>query len=216
MGAFDLTGLSLRQPATPVKASRVRKHIENPFAGTVYRPSLKSRNGVHYLVCRSWAAASKKADVAAFATFKHDLANDAQPKAMANEMAALLLEMFGPGAFRSVVPVACGHSRRPDCLSFRLAGLIAALIDAELVTAFAPRPVDGVSHPKEFRYLPPLRIVSEPVGPVLVVDDAATSGFHMHEAVMALRARGLAAFGAAYIGGQVTADNRHDVGFTAA
>ncbi len=121
--------------------------------------------------------------------------------AICDDFEMVLTEMFGKGLFRSIAPVACGHSRRPNCLSAVLAAELSQRVGVGMVRAFRDRFVNGVSHPKEFDKLPPLEIVAIPPGPCLVVDDVATSGFHMHEAVTALRDRGVPTFGAVWISG---------------
>lgn len=120
---------------------------------------------------------------------------------IADDLADLALSIYGAGFFASVVPVACGHSRRTNCLSACLSVSVADRIGAVVVRAFEDRFVEGVSHPKEFARLPPLVVAAEPTGPVLIVDDVATSGFHMHEAVTALRQRGIAATGLVWASG---------------
>jgi orotate phosphoribosyltransferase len=79
------------------------------------------------------------------------------------------------------------------------------LTGVPLVGAFAPRYLSGGSHPKEFRDIPPLEMIRRPDGPVLVVDDISTSGFHMEEALGRLRAEGLAAMGIVMVAGAVKA-----------
>jgi hypothetical protein len=37
--------------------------------------------------------------------------------AIVDDLELLLGELFGSGFFRSIAPVACDHSRRPNCLS---------------------------------------------------------------------------------------------------
>lgn len=170
------------------------------FGSVSLNPGILSRNGVRYLRCRSWRADAKRADLAAFKRAKAELAQEFVG-ALADDMAALLLECFGVGFFRSVAPVACGHSRRPDCLSVRLAVAVAERIGGNFVRAFGHRFVSGSSHPKEFAKLPPLIVETLPEGPALIVDDVATSGFHMHEAVTALRAKGVPTFGAVWVSG---------------
>lgn len=170
------------------------------FGGTVAAPAILSRNGVRYLRCRTWRAESKADDLKAFKAAKAEL-DDAFVTSLADDMLALLSEVFGREFFRSVVPVACGHSKRPNCLSVRLAVAVAEALGADFVKAFADRFMSGSSHPREFAKLPPLELVQLPAGPALVVDDVATSGFHMHEAVSALRERGVPAAGVVWLSG---------------
>jgi hypothetical protein len=73
------------------------------------------------------------------------------------------------------------------------------------VKVWRDRFVTGSSHPKEFRKLPPLTWQdAPPPGLVLLVDDVATSGWHLEEALTALRAAGHLALGLAWISGTVT------------
>jgi hypothetical protein len=68
---------------------------------------------------------------------------------------------------------------------------------------FEDRFVDGASHPKEFAKLPPLAFRHTPAAPALVIDDLATSGWHIEEALGMIRGLGLPAFGAVWIAGTV-------------
>lgn len=203
---MSLTGLSLKAaPEQPKIRPKRKRPPDGYFAGTVWRPSLRSRNGVTFLVCRAWSASSKKADLAAFKDFKLDLPEDGISD-IVSDMRSVLELVHGDvaKAFATIVPVACGHSRRPDCLSFSIAAKLAEATGAKLVSAFKPRFLSGSSHPAEFRFLPPLEIAEMPDGPALVVDDVATSGFHMHEACTALRSRGVSAAGIVYISGMAS------------
>jgi hypothetical protein len=63
-----------------------------------------------------------------------------------------------------------------------------------------------VSHPKEFNRIPPLErsdAFGAAASPVLIVDDLATSGWHLEEALTNARDGGLSAVGAAWISGSV-------------
>jgi hypothetical protein len=166
----------------------------------VWRPGILSRNGVRYVRCRSWRAETRTADMAALKRVKLEL-NESAVAAICEDVALLIAELFGAGFFRSVTPVACGHSRRPNCLSAVMAMGLADLLETAMVRAFRDRFVSGSSHPKEFASLPPLEIVAMPAVPCLVVDDVATSGFHMHEALTALRSAGVPSFGAVWVSG---------------
>jgi hypothetical protein len=61
------------------------------------------------------------------------------------------------------------------------------------------RPIKGVSHPKEFLHLPPLEMLAKRKGATLVIDDVATSGYRMWEAITGLRSLGTPAAGIAWI-----------------
>ncbi|MBJ3775863.1 phosphoribosyltransferase [Acuticoccus mangrovi] len=123
----------------------------------------------------------------------------------AGDIARLAPPMFGHVAAVTVVP--CGHSRRPDCFGWRLGAAVADRLGVPFHDAWAHRPMTGSSHPTRFRYLPPLDRTSDLAaarGLVLVVDDLATSGFHMAEALADARAQGAAAAGVSWIYGTVT------------
>lgn len=166
----------------------------------VWSPAILSRNGVRYIRCRSWRSATKKADMATFRKAKVDL-DEAFVTQIADELVAVVNEVCGKGMFATVAPVACGHSRRPDCLSTRIAAAAATGLSAEFHRIFDNRFLTGSSHPLQYDRLPALTMQICPVAPVLVVDDAATSGFHIHEAVMRLRESGVPAVGAVWLSG---------------
>lgn len=158
-----------------------------------------SRTGVRYLRCRSWRSETRTADLAALKQVKLELPVDVID-GMVVDLVTVAGELVG-SAFPNVVPVACGHSRRPNCLSATLAAAFADKTGAMMVRAFKDRFVFGVSHPKEFDKLPSLEIAAVPDGPCLVVDDVATSGFHIAEAVSRLRAESVPALGIVWVAG---------------
>ncbi len=185
---------------TGVETSSITPELPSVIGSMTLAPAILSRNGVRYLRCRTWRADAKRADLATFKAAKVALEPDLV-SGIADDIELMVGEVFGTGFFRSVVPVACGHSKRPNCLSVRIAVELAARLGAESVKAFADRYVSGVSHPKEFAKLPPLEIVTVPMGHALIVNDVATSGFHMHEAITALRGLAVPTFGIVWVSG---------------
>ena len=123
--------------------------------------------------------------------------------AAAGEISEHLRLLFGTLAGWIGTSVACGHSRRPDCFGKRLGQAVAEQLGLAFVEIFEDRFVAGVSHPKEFRKLPPLVWKAKPGAPALVIDDLATSGGHIEEALGMVRGLGLPAFGAVWISGTV-------------
>ncbi len=111
--------------------------------------------------------------------------------------------MFGPMTGWTISTTAVGHSRHPDSFAVRLARLVARRRQRPFAKIFDDRFVTGVSHPKEFRDLPPLRLRWRRKSPILLVDDVATSGWHLEEALTLLRDRGIQAFGIVWISGTV-------------
>lgn len=174
----------------------------SPLGGLAYRPTLYRRNAVSWVSVRSWRADAKGADLARLKLCKAAV-DQTVISAAAGEIAALLRLLFGHFAGWRTTSVACGHSRRPDCFGKRLGGAVADELGLGFLEVFQDRFVDGVSHPKEFSKLPPLLYRDKPAAPLLVVDDIATSGWHIEEALGIIRALGLPAFGAVWIAGTV-------------
>ena len=81
----------------------------------------------------------------------------------------------------------CGHSAADSCLSREIARALAALLHLPVVPALAATPQKGSSHPKNNARRPPMTLVEKVPGPVILVDDVATSGAHVEEAVKLLR-----------------------------
>jgi hypothetical protein len=69
---------------------------------------------------------------------------------------------------------------------------------------FADRPCSGVSHPKEFAKLQPLEPIADPCKSMILIDDLATSGWHVEESLTALRGLGASASAFVWITGAVT------------
>jgi predicted amidophosphoribosyltransferase len=72
------------------------------------------------------------------------------------------------------------------------------------VQVFADRFCSGVSHPKEFAKLPPLEQIAEPLASMILIDDLATSGWHVKESLTTLRRLGTSASALVWITGTVT------------
>lgn len=184
-------------PSHVFALSQVEKH-------TTARVAVYQRNGVSYITCRAFRAERKKDAVAWLRAEKLRLGHDFVAVASENVASVIASLMGGVDA---LVPVACGHSRRPDCFSFSIANAAAALLGAYFRPIFATRFMRGSSHPRENALLPPLTFTSAPdFASCAVVDDVATSGFHIHEAVTALRARGVRAVGVVWIGGKIACE----------
>src|SRR5262249_25718880 len=151
-------------------------------------------NDVAWASVRSWRADAKPRDLAAVRLCQTAV-DPAVIGAAAEEIAAALRLLLG-GLLSgwTATSVACGHSRRPDCFGKRLAQAVAEALALPFGAVFDDRFVAGVSHPKEFRKLPPLQWVRRPDGPMLVIDDIATSGWHIEEALATIRGLGVSAF----------------------
>ncbi|WKA31589.1 hypothetical protein [Bradyrhizobium roseum] len=149
----------------------------------------------------------KQSDIRALRTAKQNV-DEGVIAGAATEVAELVGALFGPLNSWLVSTVAVGHSRRPDSFAVRLAAAVALELRLPFDKIFADRFVDGVSHPKEFRKLPALQRVLDPQSPVLLIDDVATSGWHIEEAVNSLRAFGVGCFAVCWISGTLKASQR--------
>lgn len=82
-----------------------------------------------------------------------------------------------------------------------LARAVAGYIGIPFIQVFDDRFLNGTSHPRQFSSTPALVISDPPKVPVIIVDDVATSGWHLEEASLALRALGISTVSFAWIGG---------------
>ena len=174
------------------------------MAHLLWRPALRRRGDCAYLTVRSWRAETRAEDLAAFKREKRAKGEglvDLAAAEIAHELRALLC----PTPDWSVTAVAPGHSREARSWGVLLAAAVAEQLQLTFRTAFQPRPVAGSSHPRRNLTLPALEWQERPRGPVVLVDDVATSGWHLAEALGLLRQAGVAAIGAAWISGTVRA-----------
>ena len=174
----------------------------SPIGSLAFRRAIYSRNGVSWSSVRSWSSRARKDDIAALKTVKASV-DPATITAAADEIAEHVLAMVGRPTGWLVTTVAVGHSRRPDSFAVRLAESVAERLGTEFAKMFSDRYVSGVSHPKEFTKLPPLEKLLAADRPVLLVDDVATSGWHLEEALSAIRGDGVPAIATTWISGTV-------------
>lgn len=164
----------------------------------ISQPRVLSRGNVSYHALKRWRKSVKSEQMTALKSIKK-VPNEAFENAIAEEMSSWCRRAFGATAFSNVVAVPCGHSGS-DCLSRRIGGKIAQLLNLQFAEAFAPLQVSGSSHPKTNLKRPKLKLLHVPVGPILLIDDVATSGAHIEEAVNALRDHEIAVISMAWIG----------------
>lgn len=179
--------------------------IGRPLAESlVHRRAVYSRNDVSWVAARAWRRDTKREDVNALRLAKTTVDREVVAGA-ADDVAGALRALFGAVPWTAVVTTTpVGHSRRPDSFAVRLGIEVANRVGCRFAKIFADRFVSGSSHPKEFDRLPPIAAAA----PVrrsmhIVVDDVATSGWHMEEALGYIRAAGAPALGAAWISGTV-------------
>ena len=119
----------------------------------------------------------------------------------ASEIVEAVARVVGTSSFAHVTPVPCSRSRDDACLSRMLAAEVARRIGKPLSLLLASAPGKGSSHPKDNLTRPPLKLVEAATGPVLIIDDVATSGAHLEEAITKLRPSAHSVFAVAWIGG---------------
>jgi len=178
---------------------------DSPFAfdllqSLVTKAAVRHRNSVAFLTLRSWPADDRARAMAAFKAEKKAKTDEVLSTA-ASELADELRKMVGGIDKWAVASVACGHSRDAECWGKTLARRVAKVLGIPFVQVFEDRFVSGSSHPKEFKKLPPLKVKKKPQRPVIVVDDIATSGWHLEEAMLSLRDIGVSTFAAAWVSG---------------
>jgi hypothetical protein len=171
-------------------------------------PAVRSRNGVAYLTARRFSAQDRLNAIRAVKRLKAE-ADDRETGLAAAEIALLWLRLTGnPGGW-TVTSIAAGHSGG-NSFGARLAVAVAERLSLGYLQVWRDRPIKGTSYPKEFRRLPPLEVLAKPIGATLVIDDVATSGYHMWEALTALRGLGIAAAGIAWISADSATIGRPD------
>ncbi len=166
----------------------------------VYRPTIFQRKDVRWIAAHTWRSQAKERGVKALKAVKDDF-DPYFVKAAAEPVSALIRQLFGSGPAHAVTCIPCGHSCRADCFGKLLAQAVAQGAGMPFIQIFADRPRAGVSHPKQSIRLPPLRHIARPPGSTIVIDDVATSGEHLEQAVLALRRIGIAASAIAWISG---------------
>jgi hypothetical protein len=169
----------------------------------VYRPMIFRRNDVGWIAACAWRAAAKVDDIAALKRAKRELDRRLIDGA-AELVAALVQQLCGDRAADAITSVPCGHSRRADCLGKQIAQAVAEAFGLPFLQVFADRPCSGVSHPKEFAKLPALQRIADPHPSMILVDDLATSGWHVEESLTTLRRLGASASAFVLITGTVT------------
>jgi hypothetical protein len=161
------------------------RHEAALLGSLVYRP-----NDVGWIAACAWRAAAKVDDIVALKRAKRELDRGLIDGA-AEMVAALVHQLRGDRAADAITNVPCGHSRRPDCLGKQIAQAVAEALSLPFLQVFADRPCSGVSHPKEFAKLPPIERIADPAASMILVDDLATSGWHVEESLTSLRGLGL-------------------------
>jgi predicted amidophosphoribosyltransferase len=166
----------------------------------VRRRALRSRKDVSFVTLRSWRQPIRAHQLTALKAVKRHA-----PQSLAGEIAAEMRDdirsLFGAGGFKAVVPMPCSRSDPGGCLSLAIGQALALDLGIPAAHALLMAPAKGSSHPKTNATRPPMTLAAAIDGPVLLIDDVATSGRHIEEATQLLRANGASVLAIAWIGG---------------
>ncbi len=176
------------------------------FDTLVERRSIRARNGINYMSLRSWRQNLRDFQMKALKELKKSPGSSSLPRLIGAEIAAEINSLLGQGAFSLVVPVPCGHSKSEACLSVEIARSVGHSLNLPVVQAFARHALSGSSHPKKNLSRPPLELIRQVGGSILLVDDVATSGTHLAEAANLLRPHAKSVLPLAWIGGDSAAE----------
>lgn len=143
------------------------------------------RGSITYHALARWRSSIREWQIQALRALKAEPPTSLIDR-VGSQIASTASEMFGTDTYRLVVPVACGNSG-PDCFAFRLAQDVARKLDVEFLHAFDTMPTSGASHPRRNAARPRMQTRAAPSEALLLIDDVATSGAHLEEAVKLLR-----------------------------
>lgn len=180
----------VRTPAPGEDSTAERPQVVSRFLLDTVLPQRRvlRRKAISYHALVRWKRGIQPAQIAALRALKADL-----PDAFVDEVGRQLMlaaaQLFGRETFRAIVGVPCGNSG-PNCLSQRLARVVAEGFELPLIDAFSPLDVRGSSHPRRNIARPRMTLQQAVTMPVLLIDDVATSGSHIEEAATRLLAAG--------------------------
>jgi hypoxanthine-guanine phosphoribosyltransferase len=166
---------------------------------TIKKTKLHSRKGVTYHSVRRWRASIKDCQIAALKALKKQ-PNDILVDQAANELAKVAKTLFGQPNDWVVASVACGNSGK-NCLAKLLAIRLATLLELEYFEAFDPIKTTGSSHPRRNVERPKMQLSRSTDRPILLIDDVATTGTHIYEAVNLLSQESPSVVSLAWIAG---------------
>lgn len=166
----------------------------------IYRPALFRRNQIRWIAACAWRARSRVVGLAALKQAKRTLDQSIVATAAAS-ITPLIRETFGDKSVDSITCIPCGHSRRGDCFGKQIAQVVATMLELPFLQVFADRPCLGSSHPKQSASLPPLQQIADPPRSTIIIDDVATSGWHLEESMLTLRRLGVAVSSVVWISG---------------
>jgi predicted amidophosphoribosyltransferase len=189
-------------PKSQVRSAEVNPLHEFLDRTLVRRTQLRTRNSVSFATLRAWRKSIKHEQIEAMRALK--LApTESFVEMVAREIQSFVQTALGGRFFGAIVPMPCSHSTDEACLSARIAKRLAQRMDTHAMMALGLTRKPGSSHPMENLRRPPMCLLSVVKQPILLVDDIATSGRHIEEAVSLLRSNAGAVFAVAWLSGEV-------------
>ena len=108
--------------------------------------------------------------------------------AIAAEMASEIGNLVGAGAFRAIVPMPCSNAQNSTCLSREIARSLGNAAQPARSSWRSPRQRAKALHTRrKILRRAKMSVKDDVAGPVILVDDVATSGAHVEEAVHLLK-----------------------------
>lgn len=177
----DLEQSMIFDPAAAIAAPIIYDIASRFLSETlIHQQRLLRRGDRIYFSARSWRKSIKTYQIDAVRQLKHN-PPDHFIDMICIDLEKLVVNIVGKTPTGCIVPVPCGHSG-PNCLARRVAERLAERLRLPCEIAFADLVQKGSSHPKTNVKRPAMTLVKEVQGPVILIDDIATSGSHITEA----------------------------------
>lgn len=186
----------------PPVNSLAEEAVESFLLDTLLKKrSLNSRNGVDYFTLRSWRAPLKPYQLKSLTALKREKPASFVQN-VAKELAHEALQLHGIGVIKGVVPMPGGSSGERRSFSVVLGEAVACLLGVPLFDVLQPQGQKGSSSPRKSGLLKPYVVEEKPAvdGPLLLIDDVASSGRHIELAVKALRQSNPVIYSMAWVG----------------
>jgi hypothetical protein len=182
--------------SVPVGEEAILAFLANTL---IRRASLRHKGALSYVIVRQWKAALKDVQLAALEGLKIGPSKVAANQ-IAHEISFVVSSIFEGMNFDAIVPVPCGSSGTPTCMSVEIASALAQILGVPIMNCLSGEPGSGRSHPHKSKSLKPYRLEGEVSGHLLLVDDVLTSGKHLQLACDALRAAGASVSSVVWVG----------------
>lgn len=198
---FENTNTPVRPQLTPKSQEHEIRNsgVDFLFDTLVKKRTLHNRNGIDYLTLRSWRTQLKSYQISTLVSLKVT-----KPAALirrcTDEIIECVRHVYGDGVITAVVPIPGGSSGDANSFSVLLAREIATELNVAFCDILVPQGTKGKSAPIKSAKLKPYELKETLAGPILVVDDVASSGAHMELAITALKHNSRAVYGVAWIG----------------